>query len=201
MSALSGIEHIRARLRAHGAKPCHEEHVLRLWAQALPEDSGHRRPEDFLPLGVRTALPALLAELQSLARLRSEHAGEDGSARLLVELADGQTVESALLPRDGVCVSTQAGCAVGCVFCMTGRDGLARQLVGVGDRRAPLPEQLEDGGLPRGGVAGEGDPKHGSRDPRYSNAPWPSSFRGTWWQCRQRASYDSFAPIMMTGSL
>jgi 23S rRNA (adenine2503-C2)-methyltransferase len=128
MSALSRIEHVRARLRAHGAKPCHEEHVLRLWAQALPEDSGHRRPEDFLPLGVRTALPALLTELQSLARLRSEHAGEDGSARLLVELADGQTVESVLLPRDGVCVSTQAGCAVGCVFCMTGRDGLARQL-------------------------------------------------------------------------
>ena len=40
----------------------------------------------------------------------------------------GQTVESVLLPRDGVCVSTQVGCAVGCVFCMTGRDGLLRQL-------------------------------------------------------------------------
>ena len=33
-----------------------------------------------------------------------------------------------LLPNDGVCVSTQVGCAVGCVFCMTGRDGLLRQL-------------------------------------------------------------------------
>ncbi len=33
-----------------------------------------------------------------------------------------------LLPRDGLCVSTQVGCAVGCVFCMTGRDGLLRQL-------------------------------------------------------------------------
>lgn len=41
----------------------------------------------------------------------------DGSARLLVELADGQTVESVLLPRDGVCVSTQVGYAVGCLFC------------------------------------------------------------------------------------
>jgi 23S rRNA (adenine2503-C2)-methyltransferase len=47
---------------------------------------------------------------------------------LLVELVAGQTVESVLLPRDGVCVSTQAGCAVGCSFCMTGRDGLLRQL-------------------------------------------------------------------------
>src|SRR5206468_3940255 len=90
--------------------------------------SGRRRPEDFLPQPLRSALPALIDELQALARLRSEHPGEDGSARLLVELSDGQTVESVLLPRDGLCVSTQVGCAVGCVFCMTGRDGLLRQL-------------------------------------------------------------------------
>jgi 23S rRNA (adenine2503-C2)-methyltransferase len=37
-------------------------------------------------------------------------------------------VESVLLLRDGLCVSTQAGCAVGCIFCMTGREGLLRQL-------------------------------------------------------------------------
>ena len=121
-------EHIRQRLRAHGAKPCHEELVLRSWAQALPPGSGRSRAEHFLPLDVRNALPALAAELHGLVRLRSEHAGEDGSARLLVELADGQTVESVLLPRDGLCVSTQVGCAVGCLFCMTGRDGLQRQL-------------------------------------------------------------------------
>ena len=122
------IEDIRQRLRACGAKPGHEQRVLRLWAQALPQDSGRRRPEDFLPQPLREALPALVEELASLARLRSEHPGEDGSARLLVELADGQTVESVLLPRDGLCVSTQVGCAVGCVFCMTGRDGLLRQV-------------------------------------------------------------------------
>ena len=43
-------------------------------------------------------------------------------------LTDGQTVESVLLPRDGLCVSSQVGCAVGCQFCMTGRDGLIRQV-------------------------------------------------------------------------
>jgi 23S rRNA (adenine2503-C2)-methyltransferase len=122
------IEQIRQRLRAHGAKPGHEQRVLRLWSQALPQDSGRRRPEDFLPLGVRDDLPAMTAELQALARLLAEHPGEDGSARLLVALADGQTVESVLLPRNGLCVSTQVGCAVGCLFCMTGRDGLLRQL-------------------------------------------------------------------------
>ncbi|MDR3393635.1 MAG: RNA methyltransferase [Parasulfuritortus sp.] len=119
---------MRQRLRAIGAKPCHEGRVLRAWAQARPLDNRHSRVENFLPLEVRDVLPGLMAELDGLARLRSEHPGEDGSARLLVELADGQTVESVLLPRDGLCVSTQVGCAVGCVFCMTGRDGLLRQL-------------------------------------------------------------------------
>ena len=124
------IEDIRQRLRAQGAKPIHEQRVLRLWAQAQPQDSGRRKPEDFLPQGVREMLPALVADLHGLARLQSEHPGEDGSARLLVELADGQAVESVLLPRDGLCVSTQVGCAVGCVFCMTGREGLLRQVGG-----------------------------------------------------------------------
>jgi len=122
------IGQIRQRLRAHGARPCHEQRLLRAWAQALPLDSGKQRPEHFLPLPLRAALPAIAAELKAIARLRSGHAGEDGSARLLVELADGRTVESVLLARDALCVSTQVGCAVGCVFCMTGRGGLERHL-------------------------------------------------------------------------
>jgi len=121
------IEHLRQRLRALGAKPAHEALVLRNWTRALPLDAGRSRPEDFFPLELRNALPALAAEWQALARLRTEHAGEDGT-RLLIELADGQAVESVLLPRGGLCVSTQVGCAVGCTFCMTGRDGLLRQL-------------------------------------------------------------------------
>ena len=122
------IEQIRQCLRGHGALPCHERRVLRLWTQALPWDGAPRRPADFLPRSLNEAMPALRGQLHALARLRSEHPGDDGSARLLVELADGQTVESVLLPRDGLCVSTQVGCAVGCVFCMTGRTGLLRQL-------------------------------------------------------------------------
>ena len=122
------IHDIRERLRSHGALPLHEHRVLRLWANALPRAGGKRTPEDFLPLGVRNALPGIEADLHGLAQLRSEHPAADGSARLLVALADGQTVESVLLPRDGLCVSTQVGCAVGCVFCMTGQGGLLRQL-------------------------------------------------------------------------
>ena len=122
------LAHLHDRLRGFGAKPCHERRVLRAWTSALPLDSGPRAAADFLPLRLRDALPELTAQWDGIARVRSEHPGADGSVRLLVELADGQTVESVLLPRDGVCVSTQVGCAVGCVFCMTGREGLKRQV-------------------------------------------------------------------------
>jgi 23S rRNA (adenine2503-C2)-methyltransferase len=122
------IEELRQRLRALGAGPLHERRFLRLWSQALPQDSGSRRPEDFLPAALRAGLPALEDELDALAQLQSVHPAQDGSERLLVQLADGQSVESVLLARDGLCISSQVGCAVGCVFCMTGREGLVRQL-------------------------------------------------------------------------
>ena len=124
------IEDIRQHLQALGAKPCHEQRIMRAWAQGRPLASGgsRQRAEDCLPLRLRQTLPELDHQLTALVRRRSEHPGDDGSVRLLLELADGQSVESVLLPRDGLCVSTQVGCAVGCLFCMTGRDGLLRQL-------------------------------------------------------------------------
>jgi len=122
------ISDVRARLRALGANPKHELRVLRLWSQALPQTHGRRPLASFMPLAVREALPDIEAELKALTTLREQHPGEDGAARLLVGLQDGQSVESVLLPRDGLCVSSQVGCAVGCVFCMTGREGLVRQV-------------------------------------------------------------------------
>jgi 23S rRNA (adenine2503-C2)-methyltransferase len=122
------IETIRTRLRDLGAQPLHEDRVLRDWVRVMDHDRGRRRPDDFLPKPVRAALPQLDAELDALARVLSTHPAEDGSARLLVGLADGQAVETVLLPRDGVCVSSQVGCAVGCQFCMTGQSGLIRQV-------------------------------------------------------------------------
>ena len=124
------IHDLHSRLAACGAQPCHSGRIVRAWLNGQPLDSGPRnRPaQDYFPLAVRAALAQLGEEFAALARLRSEHPGADGSARLLVELADGQMVESVLLPRDGLCVSTQVGCAVGCVFCMTGKSGLLRQL-------------------------------------------------------------------------
>jgi 23S rRNA (adenine2503-C2)-methyltransferase len=122
------LSDIRDRLRALGAKPPHEHRVLRLWSQALPQDSGPRALDDFMPRTLREDLPRVKADLDGLARIVSQHPAEDGSVRLLVALADGQTCESVLLPRGGLCVSSQIGCAVGCRFCMTGKEGLVRQI-------------------------------------------------------------------------
>lgn len=122
------IEELRHRLLAAGAGSAHAERVLRRWAQARAQRSGRRAVETFYPAPLLQALPEIEAHLQTLAQLQSAHPGADGSERLLVRLADGQMVESVLLPRDGLCISSQVGCAVGCVFCMTGREGLVRQL-------------------------------------------------------------------------
>ena len=122
------IAHLRQRLRDLGAKPCHEDRLLRGWSQVGSYDRAHSAAEGFFPLALRNELPAIETELNGLAQLRCEYPADAGIARLLVELADGQMVEGVLLPRGGLCVSTQVGCAVGCVFCMSGRNGLQRQL-------------------------------------------------------------------------
>ncbi len=55
----------------------------------------------------------------------------DGSAKYLFELGDGERIESVLLPEEDrrtLCVSTQVGCPMGCVFCATGRIQFRRNL-------------------------------------------------------------------------
>jgi 23S rRNA (adenine2503-C2)-methyltransferase len=66
--------------------------------------------------------PILADETQSSDRL---------TRKFLLRLSDGQTIETVLMGYDGrhtACVSTQAGCAMGCVFCATGQMGFARHL-------------------------------------------------------------------------
>jgi 23S rRNA (adenine2503-C2)-methyltransferase len=124
------LTELNQRLADLGAKPQHIGRITRAWLQGKALDTGtkHQKTENFLPLTVREGLPAIAANLEQLARVSAEHPGADGSSRLLVELADRQMVESVLLPRDGLCISSQVGCAVGCTFCMTGKSGLLRQL-------------------------------------------------------------------------
>jgi 23S rRNA (adenine2503-C2)-methyltransferase len=102
--------------------------MLRAWVRGLALDAYGARPDTPFPKALRAALPDIAARFAALATPRAEHGGADGATRLLLGLADGETIESVLLPGDGVCVSTQVGCAVGCLFCMTGKGGLTRQL-------------------------------------------------------------------------
>ncbi len=75
-------------------------------------------------LKVETTLGAL--------KMVTEQRSSDGTIKRLYQLDDGQLIESVLMPYDDdrrtACISTQAGCAMGCVFCATGQMGFARHL-------------------------------------------------------------------------
>ncbi len=128
MTSGASLDDLREALRAAGARKLHETLILRAWVRGLELDAFARTEDVQLSLPLRRALPQLAARFTALLRIVSEHRGADDSVRFLLALGDGKTIESVLLPGDGVCVSTQVGCAVGCTFCMTGRDGLVRHL-------------------------------------------------------------------------
>ncbi|MCH2182854.1 MAG: 23S rRNA (adenine(2503)-C(2))-methyltransferase RlmN [Mariniblastus sp.] len=79
------------------------------------------------------ALRAALDEHYTLTTVHIEKHDQaaDGTEKLLVQLQDGGLVECVLLregDRRSICVSSQVGCAMGCVFCASGLDGVMRNL-------------------------------------------------------------------------
>ena len=82
-----------------------------------------------LSVRLRTQLEAALTLTTPVVTAR-EHSA-DGTQKFLFTLADGLTIESVFIPDTPAmtfCVSTQAGCAMRCGFCLTGQMGLARHL-------------------------------------------------------------------------
>ena len=82
-----------------------------------------------LPKSLREQLAERLT--MGAAEEVARQASADGSRKYLLRLSDGVTVECVGMPSRGrlsVCASTQAGCAMGCAFCATGRSGLTRSL-------------------------------------------------------------------------
>lgn len=66
-------------------------------------------------------------------KIKQKLVSKDGTVKYLLELSDGNVVESVLMsfekrPNLTACVSTQVGCAVGCAFCATGKRGFIRNL-------------------------------------------------------------------------
>ena len=79
------------------------------------------------------SLRGKLADVACIAPLRllSEHRSSDGTIKWLFDVGNGDAVETVYIPEDDratLCISSQAGCAVGCRFCSTGHQGFSRNL-------------------------------------------------------------------------
>lgn len=61
----------------------------------------------------------------------SDHTSQDGTRKWLLDVGQGNAVETVFIPEENrgtLCISTQAGCAVNCLFCSTGKQGFNRNL-------------------------------------------------------------------------
>ncbi|MCB9850053.1 MAG: 23S rRNA (adenine(2503)-C(2))-methyltransferase RlmN [Phycisphaerales bacterium] len=82
-----------------------------------------------LPKKLRESLAAEFHLYEST--IIADQVASDGTRKLLLRWADGSTSECVMIPdekRRTACISTQVGCAVGCVFCASGIEGVARDL-------------------------------------------------------------------------
>jgi 23S rRNA (adenine2503-C2)-methyltransferase len=82
-----------------------------------------------LPLPLRDALSQAFSLWST--QVTAHHRSPDGTEKLVLRLREGAQIECVLLrdgPRRSICVSTQVGCAMGCVFCASGLAGVERNL-------------------------------------------------------------------------
>jgi 23S rRNA (adenine2503-C2)-methyltransferase len=113
-------------LQAQGQPPMRARQI-RSWLIAKRATAFEQMTD--LPLTLRQALAA---EFQPLATSIDRHlTSSDGTHKLLLRQHDGQVIECVLLQeadRRTVCISTQVGCGMGCVFCASGIGGVVRNL-------------------------------------------------------------------------
>jgi 23S rRNA (adenine2503-C2)-methyltransferase len=119
---------LREEFAALGFKPVHAEAVLRAF---YAQDSEAPFDGLILPAELLGIVKEAASGPSNVPVLRQE--AEDGTAKLLIRLADGRTVESVMMPdfradRAAGCVSSQVGCAMGCDFCATTKTGFERNL-------------------------------------------------------------------------
>ncbi|MBI5923526.1 MAG: 23S rRNA (adenine(2503)-C(2))-methyltransferase RlmN [Betaproteobacteria bacterium] len=109
-----------------GEKPFRARQVLR-WLHRAGE-------EDFDAMSdIAKSLRVKLKEKACILApaLLSDHAAADGTHKFLCDVGNGNAVETVFIPeedRGTLCVSTQAGCALDCAFCSTGKQGFNRNL-------------------------------------------------------------------------
>lgn len=123
------LPQLEALMRSWEYPPFRARQIYRQIYRAMVEDA---RGMTDLPMALRERLAAE-TELDSLRLLRERTTDNDQTRKALFALrgGGGAAVETVLMrypDRATVCVSTQAGCAMGCTFCATGRLGLLRTL-------------------------------------------------------------------------
>lgn len=125
LTDLSDAE-VTAAVVAQGGQAFQARQVLHwLWKHGVDDYDAMRN----VPARLRAALAATHA-IRSGTVARVDEAG-DGTRKLLVRWHDGETVECVIIPdgdRTTLCVSTQVGCPVACVFCASGMFGVRRNL-------------------------------------------------------------------------
>jgi 23S rRNA (adenine2503-C2)-methyltransferase len=117
---------IQAWLEAHG-QPALRARQVRRWIVVGRAESFAQMTD--LPRNLRSALAAEFEPLGT--RISHRSSAEDGTQKLLLRLHDHQLIECVLIPdrqRRTACISTQVGCGMGCVFCASGLNGVARNL-------------------------------------------------------------------------
>jgi 23S rRNA (adenine2503-C2)-methyltransferase len=97
------------------------------WIHRAGEADFHRMTDLAKSLREKLAGRFVVSGLQ----VRAEHVSADGTVKWLFDVGGGDAVETVFIPETGrgtLCVSSQAGCAVGCRFCSTGHQGFSRNL-------------------------------------------------------------------------
>jgi 23S rRNA (adenine2503-C2)-methyltransferase len=119
-------EQLAALIQAAGGKPFQARQVSHwLWQHG---SSSYPQMQN-VPQRLRAALAATHTVFGS--RIAQADLAECGTEKLLLQLADGETVECVLIPegeRTTLCISTQVGCPVRCIFCASGMAGVRRNL-------------------------------------------------------------------------
>ena len=117
---------LTAWFAAMGEKPFRAKQVLR-WLHRFGEDDFERMSD------VARSLRARLAELAEVRvpQVLRDSTATDGTRKWLLDVGNGNAVECVFIPEENrgtLCISTQAGCALDCAFCSTGKQGFNRNL-------------------------------------------------------------------------